>query len=126
MLLPALIVAGPVLVPERTAELATVHVLDEALLAEFGSGVVDVTLAMFVIVVPFATVAPTLYTSGTEAEALFASVASVPLSETAAFAQVNVFFLIIRRPPKSTLLPYTSLFRSLCASFGPLFMTVTV
>src|SRR5690349_22680432 len=27
------------------------------------------------------------------------------------------FFLMIRRPPRSTLFPYTTLFRSLCASF---------
>src|SRR5206468_12964339 len=30
------------------------------------------------------------------------------------------FFLMIRRPPRSTLFPYTTLFRSLCCSSGPL------
>src|SRR2546422_6034904 len=29
------------------------------------------------------------------------------------------FFLMIRRPPRSTLFPYTTLFRSLCGSFRP-------
>src|SRR3712207_8407888 len=29
-----------------------------------------------------------------------------------------VFFLMIRRPPRSTLFPYTTLFRSLVARFG--------
>ena len=29
------------------------------------------------------------------------------------FVNVNVFFLMIRRPPRSTLFPYTTLFRSL-------------
>src|SRR3712207_7142500 len=28
---------------------------------------------------------------------------------------VSVFFLMIRRPPRSTLFPYTTLFRSVCA-----------
>src|SRR2546429_9788324 len=28
------------------------------------------------------------------------------------------FFLMIRRPPRSTLFPYTTLFRSVCQSFG--------
>src|SRR3712207_7139285 len=31
---------------------------------------------------------------------------------------VQLFFLMIRRPPRSTLFPYTTLFRSL-ASYGP-------
>src|SRR5258708_32653332 len=29
------------------------------------------------------------------------------------------FFLMIRRPPRSTLFPYTTLFRSGCVGFGP-------
>src|SRR3989454_10384544 len=29
------------------------------------------------------------------------------------------FFLMIRRPPRSTLFPYTTLFRSLCSVFVP-------
>src|SRR3712207_7753491 len=29
------------------------------------------------------------------------------------------FFLMIRRPPRSTLFPYTTLFRSRCSSVGP-------
>src|SRR5439155_25231002 len=29
------------------------------------------------------------------------------------------FFLLIRRPPRSTLFPYTTLFRSLCAAPAP-------
>src|SRR5436305_5251076 len=33
---------------------------------------------------------------------------------------VFIFFLIIRRPPTSTLFPYTTLFRSNCRGFGPL------
>src|SRR3712207_7879394 len=32
----------------------------------------------------------------------------------------NVFFLMIRRPPRSTLFPYTTLFRSQLAGTGPL------
>src|SRR2546430_10214616 len=32
----------------------------------------------------------------------------------ALYAQVSFFFLMIRRPPRSTLFPYTTLFRSLC------------
>src|SRR3712207_9593456 len=37
-------------------------------------------------------------------------------------ARLCFFFLMIRRPPRSTLFPYTTLFRSLCrrlAPFGP-------
>src|SRR5438034_3065728 len=30
------------------------------------------------------------------------------------FSLLSVFFLMIRRPPRSTLFPYTTLFRSLC------------
>src|SRR3712207_7316834 len=30
------------------------------------------------------------------------------------------FFLMIRRPPRSTLFPYTTLFRSLCVLFDPI------
>src|SRR5687767_15735351 len=30
----------------------------------------------------------------------------------------SIFFFIIRRPPRSTLFPYTTLFRSFCASSG--------
>src|SRR3712207_8518026 len=29
------------------------------------------------------------------------------------------FFLMIRRPPRSTLFPYTTLFRSICATSSP-------
>src|SRR5438309_4454012 len=32
----------------------------------------------------------------------------------------NFFFLMIRRPPRSTLFPYTTLFRSVMAHFRPL------
>src|SRR3989454_2229544 len=32
-----------------------------------------------------------------------------------AYCSVLFFFLMIRRPPRSTLFPYTTLFRSLCA-----------
>src|SRR2546430_16331337 len=34
------------------------------------------------------------------------------------------FFLMIRRPPRSTLFPYTTLFRSLAEPFGPFGWTV--
>src|ERR1039457_7605626 len=33
------------------------------------------------------------------------------------FVDVCVFFLMIRRPPRSTLFPYTTLFRSRCSDF---------
>src|SRR2546430_12677066 len=33
------------------------------------------------------------------------------------------FFLMIRRPPRSTLFPYTTLFRSRCLSFLPMSIT---
>src|SRR5256885_11814160 len=33
--------------------------------------------------------------------------------------QLSFFFLMIRRPPRSTLFPYTTLFRSRAASIGP-------
>src|SRR3712207_7941068 len=32
------------------------------------------------------------------------------------YKRANLFFLMIRRPPRSTLFPYTTLFRSLAAS----------
>src|SRR2546422_2131087 len=32
---------------------------------------------------------------------------------------LSFFFLMIRRPPRSTLFPYTTLFRSICGSRGP-------
>ena len=35
------------------------------------------------------------------------------------FCFFNVFFLIVRRPPRSTLFPYTSLFRSVCYLLYP-------
>src|SRR3989338_312713 len=35
------------------------------------------------------------------------------------------FFLMIRRPPRSTLFPYTTLFRSPCPNSSRLMMTVT-
>src|SRR5260370_38776850 len=36
------------------------------------------------------------------------------MSLTEAKVVLNLFFLMIRRPPRSTLFPYTTLFRSLC------------
>src|SRR6201986_5568882 len=35
------------------------------------------------------------------------------------FVLICFFFLMIRRPPRSTLFPYTTLFRSLCLSNWP-------
>src|SRR2546428_275109 len=35
------------------------------------------------------------------------------------------FFLMIRRPPRSTLFPYTTLFRSYCMKIGELFWQLT-
>src|SRR5205085_3312949 len=37
------------------------------------------------------------------------------------FALISLFFLWIRRPPRSTLFPYTTLFRSPMSTFGPHF-----
>src|SRR5206468_10714603 len=36
----------------------------------------------------------------------------VPLPRVCAFLVISFFFLVIRRPPRSTLFPYTTLFRS--------------
>src|SRR5450830_2004467 len=37
--------------------------------------------------------------------------------------QIGFFFLIIRRPPRSTLFPYTTLFRSITLHYIPLYST---
>src|SRR5256886_10606140 len=39
---------------------------------------------------------------------------------------LSFFFLMIRRPPRSTLFPYTTLFRSLAASAPPVYWTAIV
>src|SRR5205085_10093115 len=41
-----------------------------------------------------------------------------PLPSPAPLLFIFFFFLIIRRPPRSTLFPYTTLFRSLVLGFG--------
>ena len=42
------------------------------------------------------------------------------------FSQMEFFFLMIRRPPRSTLFPYTTLFRSSsCGERGLLFVAVS-
>src|SRR3712207_8960731 len=41
------------------------------------------------------------------------------MEELVVCAIVNFFFLMIRRPPRSTLFPYTTLFRSHLAAGGP-------
>src|SRR2546429_2409505 len=38
--------------------------------------------------------------------------------------QLSFFFLMIRRPPRSTLFPYTTLFRSACRALGAMLGTV--
>src|SRR5258708_26824394 len=41
---------------------------------------------------------------------------SFSLSRSRLYTLFSFFFLMIRRPPRSTLFPYTTLFRSLCIS----------
>src|SRR6266436_3453506 len=43
------------------------------------------------------------------------AVAFVVKQPRAALEELFIFFLMIRPPPRSTLFPYTTLFRSLCA-----------
>src|SRR5258705_5568356 len=40
------------------------------------------------------------------------------------YPRLLFFFLMIRRPPRSTLFPYTTLFRSTCTQWSLLFTTV--
>src|SRR5260370_591036 len=93
MLLPALTDAGPVLVTDRSAETPTMAVLDPVLVLGFGSAVVELPVALFVIIVPFATVPPTLYTIVKEAVSPFASVgiarSTVLPLPTVGFLQLN-------------------------------------
>src|SRR5260370_1216476 len=130
MLLPALTDAGPVLVTDRSAETPTMAVLDPVLLLGFGSAVVELPVALFVIIVPFATVPPTLYTIVKEAEAPFASVAieqlTVPPLPTDGFVQVNAGPTVCISDTKVVPAGSVSLSMTLCASLGPLFTTVTV
>src|SRR5258707_989019 len=115
---------------DTSAETPTVAELVALLLAGFGSVTGDETVAVFVIVEPFATVAPTLSTIVKEAEAPFASVASVQLTDpvppTAGFAQVNAGPVACVSDTKVVPAGSASVSVTLCASFGPLFMTVTV
>src|SRR5699024_12727409 len=41
-----------------------------------------------------------------------------PMSSSPALLISSIFFLLIRRPPRSTLFPYTTLFRSILADVG--------
>src|SRR5260370_42375796 len=104
-------------------------VLDPVLLLGFGSAVVELPVALFVIIVPFATVAPTLYTTVKEAEAPFASVAieqlTVPPLPTDGFMQVNAGPVACISDTKVVFVGTASLSMTLCASLGPLFVTVT-
>src|SRR3989449_6533618 len=52
------------------------------------------------------------YTSLPSSYSLFCSVILTLLSSTTSYSLFFFFFLMIRRPPRSTLFPYTTLFRS--------------
>src|SRR5258707_1282938 len=130
MLLPALTDAGPVLLTDRSAEAPTMAVLDPVLLLGFGSAVVEIPVALFVIIVPFATVAPPFYTILKEAEAPFASVAieqlTVPVPPPGGFMQVNAGPTVCISDTKVVPAGSVSLSMTLWAPFGPLFPTLTV
>src|SRR6266496_4291643 len=128
MLLPAVIVAGPLFVTERSAEALTVAELDWLLLPGVGSLVVDDAEAVFVSVVLFTTFAPTFKTSVKVAEEPEASVPIVqftePLAPTAGFVQLNAGPVFCASETNVVPAGSVSLSVTLCASLGPLFVTL--
>lgn len=127
---PAVALAGPLFVIARSAATPTVAVAVAALFAGRGSEVVVDTVAVFVIVVPFAADGGIMTTSENVAELPLASVAAlqvtVPVPPAAGVVQVNAGPAVWVIDTNVVLVGMASVSDGAWASEGPLSATVMV